>query len=150
MTILPVLSGLPRSSASILPYGGRNGPNRKVRTAFQFLTRQEAIRFTMCGRVRGLPVHPSTPSNRTTTSKTFKVLTCERLQNLVNAIAFFTAVELGTRIKLDILSTHLMTAAKCLLGAGAQIPSLSIRQRTTAPAATLRLIFCGRSWLKGA
>lgn len=94
------------------------------------------------------PVHPSTPSNRTTTSKTFKVLTCERLQKLVNAIAFFTAVELGTRIKLDILSTHLMTAAKCLLGAGAQIPSLSIRQRTTAPAATLRLIFFGRSWLK--
>jgi len=36
---------------------------------------------------------------------------------LVNALAFFTAVVvLGTRIKLDILATHLVTAAKRLFG----------------------------------
>jgi hypothetical protein len=35
---------------------------------------------------------------------------------LVNAVAFFTAVVLGTRIKLDILATHLVTAAKRLFG----------------------------------
>jgi hypothetical protein len=40
-----------------------------------------------------------------------RVLTYERLHNmavLVNAVAFFTAVVLGTRIKLDILATHLL------------------------------------------
>ena len=48
-----------------------------------------------------------------------RVLTYRRLRNLVvlvNAVAFFTAVVLGTRIKLDILATHLLTAAKRLFG----------------------------------
>ena len=48
-----------------------------------------------------------------------RVLTYERLRNLVtliNAVAFFTTVELGTRIKLDILATHLVTAARRLFG----------------------------------
>jgi hypothetical protein len=48
-----------------------------------------------------------------------RVLTYQRLRNmavLVNAVAFFTAVVLGTRIKLDILATHLLTAAKRLFG----------------------------------
>ena len=35
---------------------------------------------------------------------------------LVNAVAFFTAVVLGTRIKLDILAAHLLHAAKRLSG----------------------------------
>ena len=51
--------------------------------------------------------------------KDIRVLTYERLRNLVtliNAVAFFTAVELGTRIKLDILATHLVTAARRLFG----------------------------------
>ena len=34
----------------------------------------------------------------------------------INAVAYFTAVVLGTRIKLDILATHLATAAKRLFG----------------------------------
>ncbi len=45
--------------------------------------------------------------------------TYERLRNmavLVNAVAFFTAVVLGTRIKLEILATHLLKAAKRLFG----------------------------------
>ena len=48
-----------------------------------------------------------------------RVLTYERLRNmavLVNAVAFFTAVVLGTRIKLDILATHLLRASKRLFG----------------------------------
>ena len=48
-----------------------------------------------------------------------RVLTYRRLRNmavLVNAVAFFTAVVLGTRIKLEILATHLVTAAKRLFG----------------------------------
>ena len=48
-----------------------------------------------------------------------RVLTSQRLRNmavLVNAVAFFTAVVLGTRIKLAILATHLVTAAKRLFG----------------------------------
>jgi hypothetical protein len=48
-----------------------------------------------------------------------RVMTYERLKNLVvlvNAVAFFTAVELGTRLKLDILATHLIKAAKRLFG----------------------------------
>jgi hypothetical protein len=48
-----------------------------------------------------------------------RVLTYDRLRNLVvlvNAVAFFTAVVLGTRIKLDILATQLVTAAKRLFG----------------------------------
>ena len=48
-----------------------------------------------------------------------RVLTYDRLRNLVvlvNAVAFFTAVVLGTRIKLDILTTHLIRAAKRLFG----------------------------------
>ncbi len=35
---------------------------------------------------------------------------------LVNAVAFFTAAVLGTRIKLDILATHLPGASKRLFG----------------------------------
>ena len=35
---------------------------------------------------------------------------------LVNAVAFFTAVVIGTKLKLAILATHLITAAKCLFG----------------------------------
>ena len=48
-----------------------------------------------------------------------RVLTYRRLQNmvvLVNAVAFFTASEIGTRIKLEILATHLITAPKRLFG----------------------------------
>ena len=48
-----------------------------------------------------------------------RVLTYERLRNmavLVNAVAFFTAVVLGTRIKLDILASHLLKASKRLFG----------------------------------
>lgn len=48
-----------------------------------------------------------------------RVLTYQRLRNLavlVNAAAFFTAVVLGTRIKLAILATHLVSAAKRLFG----------------------------------
>ena len=48
-----------------------------------------------------------------------RVLTYQRLRNLavlVNAVAFFTAVVLGTRIRLDILATHLVSAAKRLFG----------------------------------
>ena len=47
------------------------------------------------------------------------MLSYERLRNmtvLVNVVAFFTAVVLGTRIKLDILASHLLTASKRLLG----------------------------------
>lgn len=43
-----------------------------------------------------------------------RVLTYERLRNmavLVNAVAFFTAVVLGTSIKLNILASHLLKAA---------------------------------------
>ncbi|MBF0176968.1 MAG: hypothetical protein HQL63_08995 [Magnetococcales bacterium] len=42
-----------------------------------------------------------------------------RLRNivvLVNAAAFFTAVVLGTRIKLDILASHLLKAARRIFG----------------------------------
>ncbi len=48
-----------------------------------------------------------------------RVLTYERLRNmavLVNAVAFFIAVVLGTRIKLEILASHLLRAAKRLVG----------------------------------
>lgn len=48
-----------------------------------------------------------------------RVLTYERLRNmavLVNAVAYFTAVVLGTRIKLEILTTHLLKASKRLFG----------------------------------
>ena len=48
-----------------------------------------------------------------------RVLSYQRLRNLVvlvNAVAFFTAVVLGTRLKLAILATHLITAAKRLFG----------------------------------
>ncbi len=48
-----------------------------------------------------------------------RVLSYERLRNmvvLVNAVAFFTAVVLGTRIKLEILATHLLKAAKRIFG----------------------------------
>jgi len=48
-----------------------------------------------------------------------RVLSYERLRNmavLVNAAAFFAAVVLGTRIKLDILASHLLTAPKRLFG----------------------------------
>lgn len=44
-----------------------------------------------------------------------RVMTYDRLRNmavLVNAVAFFTAVVLGTRIKLDILAIHLLKASK--------------------------------------
>jgi hypothetical protein len=48
-----------------------------------------------------------------------RVLAFGRLRNmvaLVNAVAFFTAVVLGTKMKLAILATHLITAAKRLFG----------------------------------
>ena len=48
-----------------------------------------------------------------------RVLSYERLRNmtgLVNAVAFFTAVVLGTRIKLDDLASYLLTAFKRLFG----------------------------------
>ena len=48
-----------------------------------------------------------------------RVMTYRRLRNmvvLVNAVAFFTASVLGTRMKLEILSTHLITASKRLFG----------------------------------
>jgi len=71
-----------------------------------YLTRwriEEAIRFTKQSYDR----------------EDIRVLTYERLRNmvvLVNAVAFFTAVVLGTLIKLDTLATHLVTAAKRLFG----------------------------------
>ena len=48
-----------------------------------------------------------------------RVMAYRRLQNmvvLVNAVAFFTAVVIGTRMKLEILATHLITASKRLFG----------------------------------
>lgn len=48
-----------------------------------------------------------------------RVLTYRRLQNMVvlaNAVAFFTAVVIGTKMKLAILATHLVTASKRLFG----------------------------------
>ena len=48
-----------------------------------------------------------------------RVLTYRRLQNmvvLVNAVAFFTASVIGTRMRLEILATHLITASKRLFG----------------------------------
>ena len=48
-----------------------------------------------------------------------RVMTYRRLQNmvvLVNAVAFFTAVVIGTRMKLEILATHLINASKRLFG----------------------------------
>ncbi len=48
-----------------------------------------------------------------------RVMTYRRLQNmvvLVNAVAFFTASVIGTRMKLEILATHLITASKRLFG----------------------------------
>jgi len=48
-----------------------------------------------------------------------RVMTYRRLQNMVvlaNAVAFFTAVVIGTRMKLEILATHLITASKRLFG----------------------------------
>lgn len=43
-------------------------------------------------------------------------LPLRNLAVLVNAVAFFTAVVLGTGIRLDILATHLPSAAKRLFG----------------------------------
>ncbi len=46
-------------------------------------------------------------------------MTYDRLRNmvaLVNAAAFFTAVVLGTKVKLQILASHLLRAAKRLFG----------------------------------
>ena len=46
-----------------------------------------------------------------------RVMTYQRLRNmvvLVNAVAFFTASVIGTRMKLEILPTHLITASKRL------------------------------------
>ncbi len=48
-----------------------------------------------------------------------RVMTYDRLRNmvaLVNAVAFFTAVVLGPRVKLHVLANHLITAAKRLFG----------------------------------
>lgn len=48
-----------------------------------------------------------------------RVLTYQRLRNmvvLVNAVAFFTASVIGSRMKLQILATHLVTASKRLFG----------------------------------
>lgn len=48
-----------------------------------------------------------------------RVMTYRRLQNmvvLVNAVAFFTASVIGSRMKLEILATHLITASKRLFG----------------------------------
>ena len=48
-----------------------------------------------------------------------RVMTYDRLRNmvaLVNAAAFFTAVVLGHRVKLHVLASHLITAAKRLFG----------------------------------
>lgn len=48
-----------------------------------------------------------------------RVLTYQRLRNmvvLVNAVAFFTANVIGSRMKLQILATHLITASKRLFG----------------------------------
>lgn len=53
------------------------------------------------------------------TLEDIRVLTYRRLRNmvvLVNAVAFFTAVVLGTRIKLDILASHLEKASKRIFG----------------------------------
>lgn len=88
-----------------------NLPLRKKRSVLwwvvaAYLTRwrvEEAIRFT----------------KQSYQLEDIRVLTYDRLRNLValvNAVAFFTAVILGTRIKLDILATHLIRAAKRLFG----------------------------------
>lgn len=88
-----------------------NLPLRKKRSVLwwvvaAYLTRwrvEEAIRFT----------------KQSYQLEDIRVLTYDRLRNLValvNAVAFFTAVVLGTRIKLDILATHLIRAAKRLFG----------------------------------
>jgi len=48
-----------------------------------------------------------------------RVLSYQRLRNLValvTAASFFTAVVLGARVKLDILASHLLTAAKRIFG----------------------------------
>ncbi len=48
-----------------------------------------------------------------------RVLTYDQQGNLVNlmtAFSFFTAVVLGPKIKLSILATHLITAAKRVFG----------------------------------
>ncbi len=92
------------------------------------------------------------------------MLSYERLRNmavLVNAVAFVTAVVLGTRIKLDILATHLLRAAKRLFGipdfrlyaladgireACARAPRRSILGANAPPQRTLALAeICGES-----
>ena len=58
-------------------------------------------------------------SSSRATSWRIRVLSYERLRNmtvLVNAFTFFIAVVLGTRIKLEILASHLPMASKCLFG----------------------------------
>ena len=96
-----------------------------------------------------------------------RVLTYDRLRNmavLVNSAAFFTAVVLGSRIKLDILATHVAQGIQALvrhprlppLRTGRWHPrglrkvpkALNTRRQRPAPAYTrLRLsFFWGESW----
>ncbi len=59
------------------------------------------------------------PGDQSYEPEDIRVLTYERRRNMtvpVNAVAFFTAVVLATRIKLDLLATHLLKAAKRLFG----------------------------------
>lgn len=104
---LVVVRGLGQQPMMLLT----NLPMRKKRSVLwwvvtAYLTRwrvEEAIRFT----------------KQSYQLEDIRVLTYDRLRNLVvlvNAVAFFTAVVLGTRIKLDILATHLLRAAKRLFG----------------------------------
>jgi len=60
-----------------------------------------------------------------------RVLTYDRRRNLVilvDTVAFFSAVVTRTWIKLDILATHLVTAAKYLFGA----PAFGAKPSSTA------------------
>ncbi len=104
---LVVVRGLGQQPMTLLT----NLPMRKKRSLLwwvvaAYLTRwrvEEAVRFT----------------KQSYRLEDIRVLTYDRLRNLVtlvNAVAFFTAVVLGTRIKLDILATHLIRAAKRLFG----------------------------------
>jgi hypothetical protein len=104
---LVVVRGLGQQPMMLLT----NLPMRRKRSVLwwvvtAYLTRwrvEEAIRFT----------------KQSYQLEDIRVLTYDRLRNLVvlvNAVAFFTAVVLGTRIKLDILATHLLRAAKRLFG----------------------------------
>ncbi|MFQ5939839.1 MAG: hypothetical protein ACE5KL_07225 [Alphaproteobacteria bacterium] len=104
---LVVVRGLGRQPMMLLT----NLPIRRKRSVLwwvvcAYLTRwriEETIRFT----------------KQSYDLEDIRVMTYDRLRNmvaLVNAAAFFTAVVLGTKVKLQILASHLLRAAKRLFG----------------------------------